>query len=84
MSSLTNVGYTATQYALLSSFYALLGKVLKGLSGSRSSSSKPGRTLLEAYALFFIGTALVGIPALLLCLWLAMRTPDARAAAAVT
>ena len=33
MSSLTNVGYTATQYALLSSFYALLGKVLKGLSG---------------------------------------------------
>lgn len=29
MSSLTTLGYTATQYALLSSFYALLGKVLK-------------------------------------------------------
>lgn len=33
MSSLTTLGYTATQYALLSSFYALLGKVLKGFSG---------------------------------------------------
>ena len=33
MSSLTTFGYAATQYALLSSFYAILGKVLKGLSG---------------------------------------------------
>ncbi|HTP42928.1 MAG TPA: MFS transporter, partial [Candidatus Acidoferrum sp.] len=29
MSSLTNLGYTATQYALLSSTYAWLGKILK-------------------------------------------------------
>ncbi len=33
MSSLTSLGYTATQYALLSSAYALAGKFLKGFSG---------------------------------------------------
>lgn len=77
MSSLTNVGYTATQYALLSSFYALLGKVLKGMSGVAVESLEVGRTLLDAYALFFVGTALVGLPALLLCLLLVMRRPPA-------
>jgi PAT family beta-lactamase induction signal transducer AmpG len=82
MSSLTSVGYTATQYALLSSFYALLGKVLKGFSGVVVELLEVGRTLLEAYALFFLGTALAGIPALLLCLLLVMRKPPAPAAAA--
>lgn len=81
MSSLTSIGYTATQYALLSSFYALLGKVLKGLSGLAVESLEPGRTLLEAYALFFMGTALVGVPAVLLCALLATRTRRGRAAA---
>ena len=33
MSSLTSRGYTATQYALLSSTYAYLGKFTKGFSG---------------------------------------------------
>jgi len=75
MSSLTNVGYTATQYALLSSFYALLGKLLKGLSGVAVEQLEAGRSLLDAYALFFIGTALVGLPALVLCLLLAVRRP---------
>jgi len=73
MSSLTNVGYTATQYALLSSFYALPGKVFKGLSGVAVETLEGGRTLLEAYSLFFVGTALVGIPAVLLCIVLATR-----------
>lgn len=73
MSSLTNIGYTATQYALLSSFYALLGKMLKGFSGVAVEHLETGRTLLEAYSLFFVGTALVGIPALLLCIRLTMR-----------
>ncbi|MCY7354096.1 MAG: MFS transporter [Lysobacter sp.] len=80
MSSLTNIGYTATQYALLSSFYALLGKVLKGFSGVAVETLESGRTLIEAYALFFIGTALVGIPALLLCIVLATRRPVAKTA----
>ena len=75
MSSLTNVGYSATQYALLSSFYALLGKVLKGFSGVVVEHLQAGRTELEGYALFFIGTAVVGIPALLLCVILARRRP---------
>ena len=73
MSSLTNIGYTATQYALLSSFYALLGKMLKGFSGVVVEHLETGRTLLEAYSLFFVGTALVGIPALLLCMRLTLR-----------
>ncbi|MFC3552382.1 AmpG family muropeptide MFS transporter [Lysobacter cavernae] len=78
MSSLTNIGYTATQYALLSSFYALLGKLLKGLSGVAVEQLEVGRSLLEAYSLFFVGTALVGVPALLLCLLLAVRKPADR------
>ncbi len=73
MSSLTNIGYTATQYALLSSFYALLGKMLKGFSGVVVEHLETGRSLLEAYSLFFVGTAVVGIPALLLCIRLTMR-----------
>ena len=69
MSSLTSLGYTATQYALLSSFYALLGKFLKGFSGAVVESLQQGREAMEGYALFFAGTAAVGVPALLLC-WL--------------
>ena len=71
MSSLTSIGYTATQYALLSSFYALLGKVLKGFSGVAVETLAQGRTLLDGYGLYFLGTALMGIPAFLLCLWIA-------------
>jgi len=67
MSSLTSIGYTATQYALLSSFYAMPGKALKGLSGWSVQTLAQGRTLLEGYALFFIGTALVAIPVVILC-----------------
>lgn len=73
MSSLTSIGYTATQYALLSSFYALLGKLLKGFSGVAVEQLAVGRTLIDGYALFFLGTALAGLPALLLCLWLSRR-----------
>jgi len=81
MSSLTSVGYTATQYALLSSFYALLGKMLKGLSGEAVEQLAVGRTLLDGYALFFVGTALIGIPVVILCLllmWQERRRARAR------
>lgn len=73
MGSLTSLGYTATQYALLSSFYALLGKFLKGFSGTAVESLQQGRDPMTGYALFFAGTAAVGIPALLLCWVLAGR-----------
>lgn len=79
MSSLTQSGYTATQYALLSSFYALPGKVLKGLSGLAVETLQGSHSLLDAYALFFIGTALIGIPAVFACLWLTTRKPTPHA-----
>jgi PAT family beta-lactamase induction signal transducer AmpG len=72
MSSLTGIGYTATQYALLSSFYAMLGKFLKGFSGVVVDGLQQGHELMVAYAMFFAGTAAVGIPAVLLC-WLLDR-----------
>jgi PAT family beta-lactamase induction signal transducer AmpG len=84
MSSLTSLGYTATQYALLSSFYALPGKFLKGLSGAAVDGLAKTHGLIDAYALFFIGTALVGIPALLLCLWLVRHTRRTAAATPAT
>ena len=75
MSSLTSVGYTATQYALLSSFYALLGKVLKGFSGVIVETLAQTRPLMEAYAWFFAGTALLALPAIALVAWLARHAP---------
>ncbi len=80
MSSLTTIGYTATQYALLSSAYTYVGKFAKGFSGVMVESLASGRTLLEGYALFFIGAGLLGIPALILCLVLARVQPQARPA----
>jgi PAT family beta-lactamase induction signal transducer AmpG len=73
MSSLTTLGYTATQYALLSSFYALLGKVLKGFSGQAVETLERTYDPMTAYALFFTGTAIIGVPALILCLMLGAR-----------
>jgi PAT family beta-lactamase induction signal transducer AmpG len=70
MSSLTSLGYTATQYAMLSSTYALLGKFLKGFSGVAVEGMTPTYGLLGAYATAFIGTALTAIPPMLLILLL--------------
>lgn len=60
MSSLTNTAFTATQYALFSSFYALPGKLIGGQSGR----------IVDAvgYENFFHLTAAMGIPAILLVL----------------
>jgi PAT family beta-lactamase induction signal transducer AmpG len=80
MSSLTSRGYTATQYALLSSAYTYVGKFMKGFSGVMVESLAHGRTLLEGYALFFIAAGLLGIPALILCVMLARVAPRSQAA----
>jgi PAT family beta-lactamase induction signal transducer AmpG len=72
MSSLTSLGYTATQYALLSSTYAWAGKILKGFSGAAVESLSSHFGLMTAYGLFFIGCGLLGVPALLL-FWLLER-----------
>jgi MFS transporter, PAT family, beta-lactamase induction signal transducer AmpG len=66
MSSLTNLGYTATQYALLSSTYAWLGKILKGFSGAAVESLSTTHGLTHAYGIFFIACGLTGVPAVLL------------------
>jgi PAT family beta-lactamase induction signal transducer AmpG len=76
MSSLTSLGYTATQYALLSSAYTYVGKFAKGFSGVIVERLAVGRPLLDAYALFFIGAGLLGLPALVLCIVLARATRD--------
>ena len=66
LSSLTNVAYTATQYALFSSLMTLLPKFLSGFSG----------VIVDAhgYVFFFVYASLVGIPAILLVLYLMQRT----------
>lgn len=65
LSSLTSAKYTATQYALFSSFYALTGKTLEGTSGFVAQAI--------GYPHFFIYTASLSIPPLLL-LWLYARS----------
>ncbi|MGH8169418.1 MAG: AmpG family muropeptide MFS transporter [Steroidobacteraceae bacterium] len=62
LSSLTSPKYTATQYALFSSLYALTGKTMEGFSGFVSHAT--------GYPLFFLYTAALSIPGLLLLLWL--------------
>jgi len=71
MSSLTGLGYTATQYALLSSTYAFLGKFLKGFSGAVVDGLSQTQGLMGAYATAWIGTGLTAIPPILLVLLLA-------------
>ncbi len=71
MSTLTSLGYTATQYALLTSAMAWTGKILKGFSGVIVEDLQPGRGLLEAYSLFYLLSAAIGLPAIALCLILA-------------
>ena len=58
LSGLTNVQYSATQYALFSSMMVLLPKWLAGFSGQFVDA--------HGYASFFVGTALLGVPVLLL------------------
>ncbi|HXD40204.1 MAG TPA: MFS transporter [Ramlibacter sp.] len=84
MSSLTSLGYTATQYAMLSSTYAVLGKFTKGFSGVAVDALTPTHGLLGAYATAFIATGLTAIPPLLLLLllWRAQRTGRKTAATA--
>ncbi|MDX5372254.1 MAG: AmpG family muropeptide MFS transporter [Pseudomonadaceae bacterium] len=60
LSSLTNLKFSATQYALLSSIMLLLPRLVGGYSGVMVEKA--------GYAQFFLATALLGIPTLLLIL----------------
>ena len=65
LSSLTNVAFSATQYALFSSIMLLLPKLLAGFSG---------RVVEQiGYSHFFIGTSLLGIPVMILIIMVAKR-----------
>jgi len=73
MSSLTSLGYTASQYALLTSAYTLFGKSLKTMSGTVIDALTPSLGQTHAYATFFVGAGLIGVPAILLFMLLAAR-----------
>lgn len=74
LSSLTSARYTATQYALFTSIYALPAKFLEGFSGF--VVDKVG------YELFFVYTASLSVPALILLYFLSRRGVLARTQAA--
>ena len=67
LSSLTNVRFTATQYALFTSIMVLLPKLLAGYSGS----------IVDAigYSGFFVFSALLGVPVLFLIVWIRRIIP---------
>ncbi len=67
LSALTNVTFTATQYALFSSIMLLLPKVLAGYSGSIVNA--------VGYPSFFIFTALLGVPVVVLVWWAGKLAP---------
>ncbi|MFN7778329.1 MAG: AmpG family muropeptide MFS transporter [Betaproteobacteria bacterium] len=64
LSSLTNLSYSATQYALFSSVMLLAPKFVAGLGGLAVDA--------WGYPAFFVGTAMLGVPVLVL-VWLAAR-----------
>jgi MFS transporter, PAT family, beta-lactamase induction signal transducer AmpG len=59
MSGLTSPAFAATQYALLSSLYALPGKFIGGFSGAVVDT--------YGYPVLFTATATIGIPLVILC-----------------
>ena len=69
LSGLTNQAYSATQYALFTSVMLLLPKFIAGFSGE----------FVDAYgwASFFTGTALIGVPVLILVVLAARRKNNA-------
>lgn len=67
LSSLTNISFTATQYAIFSSLMTLFPKLLGGYSGTMVTAI--------GYQQFFLITAVMGIPVLIL-VWLAKRMVD--------
>lgn len=65
LSSMTNISFTAVQYAIFSSLMTLMPKILGGYSGSIVESI--------GYEQFFLLTALMGLPVLLLIMLAAKR-----------
>lgn len=72
MTSLAGRDHTLTHYALTYSVMAFTGKFLKLFAGQIVDSLTLSFGLFGAYQLFFVGTAAIGVPALLL-IWLVRR-----------
>lgn len=68
LSSLTNISYTATQYALFSSIMLLLPKFIGGFSGVIVDNF--------GYGKFFIATAFMGVPVLILIILAGKYAPS--------
>lgn len=69
LSSLTELKFAATQYAFLSSLFGIVGKFLSGFTGI--IASKMG------FVAFFLFTAALGLPAILLIIVIIVYGPDA-------
>jgi PAT family beta-lactamase induction signal transducer AmpG len=65
LSSLTNISFTATQYAIFTSLMTFLPKVLGGYSGTMVDGM--------GYSDFFLATALMGAPVLVLIVYIGRR-----------
>jgi PAT family beta-lactamase induction signal transducer AmpG len=65
LSSLTNISFTATQYAIFTSLMTFLPKVLGGYSGTMVDGM--------GYPNFFLVTALMGIPVIALIIYIGRR-----------
>lgn len=68
LSSLTSVSFTAVQYAIFSSLMTLTPKILGGYSGTIVSNI--------GYPNFFLMTTLIGIPILILVVWVGVLLSD--------
>ena len=71
LSGLTNTAYTATQYALFSSIMTLPGKIIGGFSGlivENMQAASYSTGAFGGYEGFFVYTALLGLPALILAI----------------
>ena len=67
LSSLTSISFTAVQYAIFSSLMTLFPKLLGGYTG--------GIVDAFGYPAFFVGTAVIGIPVLVLVAWVMRNAP---------
>ncbi len=67
LSSLTNVAYTATQYALLTSFMAFSRTVMSSGAGWLADH--------VSWIVFFVLTTVAALPGLILLLWMIRRFP---------
>lgn len=73
MTKMTGRDHTLTHYALMYSVAALTGKILKGFTGMAVDMLTPALGLFNAYSVFFLVTAIIAVPTVLLCLRLRQK-----------